>query len=76
MRKNNKVQEVTTEKPKAGQYLELGGIWGILALFVCVSIAFTTAIVVLSTNDKLYWIGAAPQVAFAAWIAIKKFASN
>lgn len=74
-KKESKSNNVTP-KEQSKQCLPLYGIFGIIALFVFVSIAYSTVLICLTFADKRYWIGLAPAVGFAVWLAIYKFSSK
>jgi hypothetical protein len=72
--KNYKLKADTSIKAKHS--LPLYGIFGILSLFVLVSIAYSTYMVAVGTDGVAPKVMLVPQALFAACLAIYKFSTK
>lgn len=73
MRDEYPKQKKAEKAPKTRNPLNLGGIMGVLQLFVVASISYSSYIVIMGTDGLIPKLLIAPQIAWATVILITKF---
>ncbi len=66
----------TVKKSKKAQESISNVIMGLGLFAVVLSIAYSSTVIVIGTDDIAPKVLIAPQVIFASWIAVKKFTNN